>query len=375
MYRVLLSMLALALALAACDSPSTSTDGGLSLDGGAMSDAAPARCAIARCVDGVATTCDGAVRLDCTAFGGECVEALTEDGDIAGWCSCGRVPEGGGLCGPSTVECIDGLAYPTACPAGTTCDDVAALACYCDDQADGICPDTSCIDDPDCDTCVPDCTGRACGDNGCGGACGSCALGTRCESGACVSTCVPGCAGRECGPDGCGGTCGTCPVTGTCDTSAARCVEECVPDCDGHEQCYPDGCGGDCGPACAPGLTCVATSILASECACPTDSRRDLTVDGSAVNWGPVLAVSVELRSVVGALLESPTTIALNSANPTRSGAIWACDATTEMEARITYYVRASGAARPCSGPWHVVPFGTLTLAPLAEPVSTCGVP
>lgn len=79
---------------------------------------------------------------------------------------------------------------------------------------------------------------------------------------------------------------------------------------------------------------------IAPPVAAPTGATRPDTRERCGSR--SVLAVSVELRSVVGGLLESPTTIALSSANPTRSGAIWACDATTEMEVRITYYVRAS---------------------------------
>lgn len=38
----------------------------------------------------------------------------------------------------------------------------------------------------DCEVCVPDCSGRACGDDGCGGSCGSCGGGQTCnESGLC----------------------------------------------------------------------------------------------------------------------------------------------------------------------------------------------
>ncbi len=41
--------------------------------------------------------------------------------------------------------------------------------------------------------CVPDCSGRTCGDDGCGGECGTCAIGTACTGGACVPTSGPSC--------------------------------------------------------------------------------------------------------------------------------------------------------------------------------------
>jgi hypothetical protein len=51
------------------------------------------------------------------------------------------------------------------------------------------------------------CTGHACGDDGCGGSCGTCSGGQACSSaGQCA--CVPNCEGKTCGPNGCGGTCG-----------------------------------------------------------------------------------------------------------------------------------------------------------------------
>ncbi len=65
-----------------------------------------------------------------------------------------------------------------------------------------VCGKGACLVD-----CVPDCTDKACGDNGCGGICGACGQGESCLDGACVTGCVPSCAGKACGDDGCGGSC------------------------------------------------------------------------------------------------------------------------------------------------------------------------
>jgi MYXO-CTERM domain-containing protein len=70
--------------------------------------------------------------------------------------------------------------------------------------------------------------------------------------------CVPACTGRQCGPDGCGGSCGTCPATDTC-SAAGECV--CTPQCAG-KTCGPDGCGGSCGGPC-PTPTVTITSPAA----------------------------------------------------------------------------------------------------------------
>ena len=74
-------------------------------------------------------------------------------------------------------------------------------------------------------SCIPDCTGLECGNDGCGGSCGDCFAGP-CEDGVCPS-CEPQCEGLECGDDGCGGTCGVCPLGETCG-DAGLCETSCV---------------------------------------------------------------------------------------------------------------------------------------------------
>lgn len=66
--------------------------------------------------------------------------------------------------------------------------------------------------------CVPNCTNKTCGLNGCGGTCGSCTACYACED----SNCIPKtpCEGGiiQCGSDPCnpGFSCGTCSVDQTC---------------------------------------------------------------------------------------------------------------------------------------------------------------
>jgi len=97
-----------------------------------------------------------------------------------------------------------------------------------------------------CKSCVPFCTGKECGDDGCGGLCGWCPGGYDCDGGKCV--CIPDCANKECGSDGCGNLCGACPPGFQC-TDYGKCY--CAPDCVAKE-CGDDGCGGLCG-FCQPG--------------------------------------------------------------------------------------------------------------------------
>lgn len=116
-------------------------------------------------------------------------------------------------------------------------------------------------------TCLPSCSGRVCGDDGCGGSCGVCAQGKTCDAtyGQCVAqNCTPDCTGAQCGSDGCGGSCGSCGTGLTCSPSRT-CV--CQPDCSG-KQCGSDGCGGSCG-TCQGGLFCKTsgnTSVCSATC-------------------------------------------------------------------------------------------------------------
>ena len=91
--------------------------------------------------------------------------------------------------------------------------------------------------------CVPECSNKECGDDGCYGNCGTCEGGQICNNGKCVSECVPDCTDKTCGPNGCGGVCGYCEGQGACVDGA--CVSGCVPNCVGKE-CGDDGCGGVC---------------------------------------------------------------------------------------------------------------------------------
>ncbi len=160
------------------------------------------------------------------------------------------------------AEAVDAYAADSGHPSGPTggCGGCKCEECVCLVR-------TGCCDlewDSGCDSicerlcggggaCVPDCSGRQCGENGCGGTCGQCKQGEVClYSGKC---CVPDCQGRECGDDGCGGLCGakTHKNAGKCEVGArcmdGKCVADCNSQCDGI-QCGGFGgapCGGSCG--------------------------------------------------------------------------------------------------------------------------------
>ena len=65
-----------------------------------------------------------------------------------------------------------------------------------------------------------------------------------------TSTCIPACSNKQCGSDGCSGTCGTCLLTQTCNSNGA-CINNVVApfcgdnQCNGNETC--SSCPADCG--------------------------------------------------------------------------------------------------------------------------------
>jgi Cys-rich repeat protein len=67
------------------------------------------------------------------------------------------------VCDLSTFECVECLS-DSDCPSGTP-----------------VCENKVCIE-----VCIPDCTGKSCGDDGCGGSCGLCPTGHNCIDGQCI---------------------------------------------------------------------------------------------------------------------------------------------------------------------------------------------
>jgi len=148
--------------------------------------------------------------------------------------------------------------------------------------------------------CVPNCSNKDCGDDGCEGSCGGCDSGQVCKDGSC---CTPDCYLRQCGPDPvCHDDCGSCGTVEVC-TVTGNCISGCTPDC-GNRVCGPDqvcntscgeclqdeictdegqcisGCTPDCGiRECGPDPAC---SFICGICEyyeeCTTDGTCDLLV-------------------------------------------------------------------------------------------------
>lgn len=100
-------------------------------------------------------------------------------------------------------------------------------------------------------------------------ACGPCEKGNICNNGKCEKICVPNCTSKECGSDGCNGICGNCPGDKFCNASS-KCQNNCTPKCEG-KVCGTDTCGGNCGTCpngefCSNGK-CDKACVLSEYCA------------------------------------------------------------------------------------------------------------
>lgn len=178
--------------------------------------------------------------------------------------------------------CVNGMCTNRCGGEGATCD---VDACCCEGGCvNGKCTNT-CYPNPDTEscagncgktvknncgqpvvcppcTCVPQCSGRTCGDDGCGGSCGTCPDGQTCNNAEGVCVCVPQDISITCD-----GNCGqTVPNNCGEPTTCPRC--DCKPRCDGR-RCGDDHCGGVCGQ-CPRGNKCQAGICKEGEhCDCP----------------------------------------------------------------------------------------------------------
>ena len=115
---------------------------------------------------------------------GSCGDCVNGDLCVVGQCAegpCSGIPDEG--------KCQDGAAY--------LCVEGAADIQNCLAEPDMMCGWNPTVGHYDCVDemiCVPNCTGKQCGDDGCGGLCGSCPGGWPCQANACEPT-----AGEACG--------------------------------------------------------------------------------------------------------------------------------------------------------------------------------
>lgn len=188
-----------------------------------------------------------------------------------------QIPGSGGcVCPAGKAKC-----GPDCCPAGAQCCDNACCygICYGEELCcptgsivcDGQCRAWECCSDSDCSPgstchpethtcqCIPDCTGKTCGDDGCGGSCGSCE-GQICLNGSCASC---GSGTMYCEGDGqchqCCSSSAECAATqggsADCWTCNSQSCNQTVP------QCAPS-----LGYNCCAGFLCELTNPFSGYC-------------------------------------------------------------------------------------------------------------
>ncbi len=273
----------------------------------------------------------------CGGVCGVCVDP-EKPACIGGACV-GCVPVCNGLtcgddgCGGSCGTCAMGqlcnagqCAYPSADQSCTGhCGGFAPSGCACTPgcAADGGC----CVDVGLCG-CMPDCSGKTCGDDGCGGSCGACGSGTLCIAGQCkiIGACDDAlCNGHgKCNMAGDACVCQPSYAGAFCDACAAdligypSCVPPCadVTQCDDGSACTLDICSPISGclhiaiscddgnlctsDACAPATGCSYLPSAATSCedddACTGTGTcsGSACVGGSAINCDDGNACSVD---------------------------------------------------------------------------------
>jgi hypothetical protein len=174
--------------------------------------------------------------------------------------------------------------------------------------------------------CIPDCTNKICGGDGCGGYCGADSASGSCPGEYRISwgwngttwgnismlkdqicsangqcQCKPDCTNKNCGDDGCGGYCGTCAGNKYCNT-AGQCDLKC-----GNKECGVDFTGtGYCGVgyngACSSGGVCIdgkCTGVNTNIQVC-ADNKHTTYFNGIQVgsgdNWGVVTGMPASLK-------------------------------------------------------------------------------
>lgn len=183
---------------------------------------------------------------------GSCIDACGYGGDD--YCQAGnRLVEWScstsGHCKKTGKSCNDwcGSRAPGCCKTSRRGTGITKAYCFCNC---GECEPETCQN--------PGQEGGDCGtiDDGCEGTidCDACDPGLNCISKVC-SACVPECSGKICGEGGCGDPkeCGTCPSDYVCINSGQECCES---SCNPGWECGNDGCGGQCGGGCGGGEYC-----------------------------------------------------------------------------------------------------------------------
>lgn len=220
---------------------------------------------------GMCGTCVDPAKPSCVA--GACAACVP----ICSGKACGDDGCGGncGTCGQGQLCTADQCVYPSAeqsCQGH--CGGFAPSGCAC---TPGCSSDGSCCVDVSVCGCMPDCSAKNCGDDGCGGSCGSCGAGTVCAAGQCqiVGACDNAmCNGHgQCNAAGSACVCQTGYVGAFCNACNGDLVgyPTCVPPCDDVTQC--DDASACTLDVCSPASGCLHIAVSCDDAnLCTVDS-------------------------------------------------------------------------------------------------------
>ena len=289
--------------------------------------------------------CEADKKEDCSTCPKDCgcgADKYCESGNCKPWC-------GNSICDQSKGENCEKCAKDCSCTSTHFCDAGSCKPKCGDGKCEASIGENCATCGVDCKckgaescvggkcSCVPNCSGKTCGDDGCGGSCGSCTGRTQCEKGKCAcrhdckageskclgsgsyerceqdtdgcryfksqncksgqvckngSCCASACGTKECGPDGCGGSCGTCSKRASCTSGKCVCKHECAENagqCIGtgsYKECLKDT--GGCRywapvKACGKGRLCVAKT---GKCCTPVCTNKECGTNGCGGDCG-----------------------------------------------------------------------------------------
>lgn len=194
----------------------------------------------------------------CTPACNACFTCRAQGANAPGTCVVDPTQQGQACGDPGQICQADGACAcdASSCPGCTTCggDGRCAACADCCDGA-GVCQDGD--------------TNAACGSSG---TCDVCTGQEQCQGQSCV--CIPNCTGKNCGPDGCSGSCGTCTPPQTCGGSGIANV---------CGACTASAFNAPCDPA-HPGTCCSGICQQAgpdNHCCDPTGAVCDLGNPGT----------------------------------------------------------------------------------------------
>ena len=207
---------------------------------------------------------------------GSCSKPGGYDVEVKGQCT--------DSCGSETDYCSSSLLTEWVCNSNKHCErDTIDCKNYC--GGGGCCIDGAC--DCNCGVCVPDCTGKECGYDGCEGSCGTCPSGYSCDNGNCEQDTIDCDSYGTLSECNAASDCTWCTGDSKCkDSSSVVCQR---PSCNGPSQFCNYNCGWS---NCYPGWECVdgtcqsgSCSIFTTQIACNADSDCTWCIaDGSCID-------------------------------------------------------------------------------------------